>query len=207
LAWVQVFTWLGLFSMWLYFGVAVARNVFGASSEKSPLYAEGIAWAGLCFAAYSAVCFVFSFVLPGLVRVLGSRKLTHGVCLAAGAAGLVSVGVIQSKYGLLLSMVGVGIAWTSITSLPYALLAGALPEGKTGTYMGIFNFFIVLPEIFAALALGPVMEHVFNNNRVAAVVAGGVFMGIAALLTARVQEPVAELHPLPETGPAQAKAA
>jgi maltose/moltooligosaccharide transporter len=198
-AWVQIFTWLGLFSMWMYFGVAVARNVFGATSEKSELYGDGIAWAGVCFAAYSAVCFVFSFFLPTLVRWVGSRKVAHALCLAAGAVGLASVGFIHDKYLLLFSMVGVGIAWTSITSLPYAVVASSLPEGKTGVYMGIFNFFIVIPEIFAALAFGPVMEHVFNNNRVAAVVAGGAFMFVAALLSLRVVEPVAQVHSLPNS--------
>ena len=187
LAWVQICTWLGLFCMWLYFPVAVARNVFGAPDESSLVYTQGIEWAGICFAMYSAVCFAFSFVLPMLARVT-SRKITHTTCLLCGAAGLLSVAVIHNKELLLLSMTGVGIAWASILSMPYAILSGSLPPQKTGVYMGIFNFFIVIPEILASLGLGWVMAHVLNNNRLAAVVAGGIFLILAAVLTQRVQD-------------------
>jgi maltose/moltooligosaccharide transporter len=112
LAPVQLLTWLGLFCMWLYFPVAVARNVFGAASEKAPEYSAGIEWAGICFGLYSAVCFVFSFFLPALAKAVG-RKTAHSLCLAAGAVGLLSVGVIHNQYVLLLSMLGVGIAWVA----------------------------------------------------------------------------------------------
>jgi maltose/moltooligosaccharide transporter len=188
LAWVQVCTWFGLFCMWLYFPVAVARNVLGAPDETSPLYREGVEWAGLCFAMYSAVCFAFSFVLPSLARALG-RRATHALCLLCGAAGLLSVAVIHHKLLLLGSMAGVGIAWASILSMPYAILAGSLPPGKTGVYMGIFNFFIVIPEIVVSLAFGWVILNVLDNDRLAAVVAGGLFLILAAVLMQRVQEP------------------
>ena len=136
---------------------------------------------------YSVVTFGFSFFLPALARSRG-RKATHSICLLAGAAGLLSVAVITNPVLLLLSMTGVGIAWASILSMPYSMLAGSLPEGKTGVYMGIFNFFIVIPEIVAALGFGWVMNNVLDNNRMAAVVAGGAFMAIAALLVLRVKE-------------------
>jgi len=198
LAWVQIFTWLGLFCMWLYFGVAVARNIFGGT-PGTPAYAEGIAWGGNCFAMYSAVCFAFSFVLPAVAERLG-RRLTHGLCLAVGALGLLSVAFISSKYVLLLSMVGVGVAWASILAMPYSILAGALPADKTGIYMGIFNFFIVIPEILAALVFGKVMEKfltdnstlvqlIGGDNRLTAVVIGGVSMAVAAAFCVFVTEP------------------
>ncbi len=193
LAAVQVCTWLGLFCMWLYFPVAVARNVFGAADTTSDLYTRGVEWAGICFGMYSAVCFAFSLVLPAVARKLG-RRMTHTVCLLAGAVGLLSVAVIHEKNTLLLSMVGVGVAWASILAMPYAILSGNIPPAKTGVYMGIFNFFIVLPEICASLGFGWVMSHLLGNNRLAAVVAGGFFMILAALLMQRVQdasEPVA----------------
>jgi maltose/moltooligosaccharide transporter len=188
LAWVQICTWLGLFCMWLYFPVAVARSVFGASDTNSPLYSAGVEWAGLCFGMYSLVCFGFSFVLPELARRFG-RKTTHTLCLICGGLGLLSVAVIHSKYLLLLSMAGVGVAWASTLSMPYAILAGSLPQGKTGVYMGIFNFFIVIPEITASLGFGWVMGHLLNNNRITAVVAGGIFFIFAAVLTQRVEDP------------------
>ena len=187
LALVQVSTWLGLFCMWLYFPVAVATNVFGAADSSSPVYQRGVEWAGICFGAYSAVCFGFAFFLPPLARKRG-RKVTHAVCLLAGAAGLLSVSVISNPNLLLLSMVGVGIAWASTLSMPYSILAGSIPPDKTGIYMGIFNFFIVIPEIIASLGFGWVMSHLLNNNRMAAVVAGGFFLALAAVLVTRVHE-------------------
>jgi maltose/moltooligosaccharide transporter len=185
---VQFFTWLGLFCMWLYFPVAVAHNVFGANDPKSPLYKEGADWGGVCFAMYSAVCFAFSFALPWMARKLG-RKYTHTLCLLCGAAGLISVVVIHNKYVLLLTMLGVGIAWASTLSMPYAVLAASLPADRTGVYMGIFNFFIVTPEICASLFFGWIMIHLLNNNRIYAILAGGIFMLIAAALMQRVKDP------------------
>jgi maltose/moltooligosaccharide transporter len=187
LAWVQISTWLGLFCMWLYFPVAVARNVFGAADTNSPLYSAGAEWAGVCFGMYSLVCFGFSFLLPVLARKYG-RKATHALCLICGGLGLLSVAVIHSKFPLLLSMTGIGIAWASTLSMPYSILSGSLPEGKTGVYMGIFNSFVVIPEIVASLGFGWIMNHLLNNNRISAVVAGGIFFMLAAALTHRVED-------------------
>jgi maltose/moltooligosaccharide transporter len=188
LAPVQLLTWLGLFCMWLYFPVAVAHNVFGASDTTSQLYTSGIEWGGICFGLYSAVCFAYSFALPAIAKAIG-RKNTHSFSLVCGALGLISVAFIHDKYVLLITMVGVGIAWASTLAMPYSVLAGSLPPEKTGIYMGIFNFFIVTPEIIASLFFGWVMNHLLHNNRLTAVVAGGCFMLIAALLMQRVLDP------------------
>ncbi|NJN04752.1 MAG: SLC45 family MFS transporter [Leptolyngbyaceae cyanobacterium RM1_1_2] len=187
LAWVQGFSWLGMYCLFLYFPPAIAHNILGAVDEASPLYAEGIEWAGLCIAMYSAVCFAFSLVLPKIAAAT-SRKTTHALCLACGAAGLISLSFVPNQYWVLLSMVGVGIAWASILAMPYAMLVGVLPPKKSGIYLGIFNFFIVLPQILASLGLGWLMVHVLQGDRLTAVILGGVFMLIAALLTQRVQE-------------------
>jgi maltose/moltooligosaccharide transporter len=184
---VQFFTWPGLFLMWFFFTTAVARDVLGAPDTNSPLYAEGVAWGNICFGFYSAICFAFSFVLPGLADRYG-RTRTHAMCLTAGALGLIFVGFAPDKYWLLLSMLGVGIAWASILSMPYAMLASTLPANKMGVYMGIFNFFIVLPEIIATLGFGWIMENVLDNNRISAVMLGGALLGIAALLTLLIRE-------------------
>ena len=192
LALVQMCTWFGLFCMWLYFPVAIARKVFDAPDERSPQYTAGIEWAGLCFAVYSAVCFLFSLVLPRLAARLG-RQRTHGLCLLAGALGLMSVAVIESRWLLFLSMAGVGIAWASILSMPYAMLAGCLVRERIGVCMGIFNFFIVIPEIAVALTFDDLlMPYVFRYSRVAAVVAGGLLMLVAAALTQLVEEAPAQ---------------
>ena len=178
---VQFFTWPGLFLMWFYYNTAVARNVFHATSETDPLYGEGTNFGGLTLAFYNVVTFLFAFVLPFIAKKLG-RKLTHSVCLMCGAIGLISVAFVENKYMLYGCMTGVGIAWASILSMPYAMLSGVLPENKIGVYMGIFNFFIVLPEIIASLGFGWVMRNVLNNDRLAAVQIGGVLMIIAALI-------------------------
>jgi maltose/moltooligosaccharide transporter len=143
---------------------------------------------------YSLVCFGFSFLLPALARQYG-RKATHSFCLIVGGLGLLSVAVIHNKYLLLFAMAGVGIAWASTLSMPYSILAGSLPHGKTGVYMGIFNFFIVIPEITASLGFGWIMRHLLNNNRIAAVVAGGIFFILAAMLTQRVEDLYDLRHP------------
>lgn len=178
---VQFFTWPGLFLMWFYYNTAVARNVFLATSETDPLYGEGTNFGGLTLAYYNVVTFLFAFILPSLANALG-RKTTHAVCLLIGAIGLISVAFVHNKYMLFGCMTGVGIAWASILSMPYAMLSGVLPENKIGVYMGIFNFFIVLPEIIASLGFGWVMKNVLNNDRLLAVQIGGVLMIIAAII-------------------------
>ncbi|MGJ3250558.1 MAG: MFS transporter [Elainellaceae cyanobacterium] len=193
LAWVQCFSWLGMYCVFLYFPPAVAHNVFGAVREDSLLYAEGIEWAGLCMAMYNAVCVLFSFILPKVVR-LTSRKTAHMICLICGGVGLISLLFIHNRYLLLVAMVGLGIAWASLLSMPYAMLVGSLPPKKSGIYMGIFNFFIVLPEVVASLGFGWVMANLLHENRLLAVVTGGGFMLLAALLTQRVQDVSAVEH-------------
>ena len=194
LAPVQFFTWLGLFCMWLYFGVAIARSVFGAATPTSPGYNDGIKWGGVCFAIYSGVDAAFALLLPSMAGTLG-RKWTHTLCLICGAIGLLSVGMIHNKWFLIGPMVGVGIAWASILSMPYAVLASSLPPAKTGVYMGIFNFFIVIPEIIAAAFFNRIVNFLEPNLpksvdvRLAVVIIGGFSMLLAALLMQRVNDP------------------
>ncbi len=191
LAWAQCFSWLGMYCVFLYFPPAVARNIVGAIDERTALYTDGIEWAGLCIAMYNAVCFLFSFVLPKLARAT-SRKIAHTLCLICGGIGLISLQFIHNQYLVLLPMVGLGVAWASLLSMPYAILVGALPPKKSGIYMGIFNFFIVLPEVLASLGLGWFMENVLDNNRLTAVVLGGGFMLMAAALMQRVEDVAAQ---------------
>ncbi len=178
---VQFFTWPGLFLMWFYYSVAVAYNVFGATSDTDAAFGDGKDFAGLTLAFYNVVTFAFAFVLPYIADRLG-RKTTHAICLLAGAAGLISVSFVSDKNMLFVCMTGVGIAWASILSMPYAMLGGVLPANKIGIYMGIFNFFIVLPEIMASLGFKWVMNHLLNNNRLLAVQVGGYLMILAALI-------------------------
>ena len=178
---VQFFTWPGLFLMWFYYSVAVAYNIFGATSDTDVAFGNGRDFAGLTLAFYNVVTFAFAFLLPSIADKLG-RKTTHSLCLLAGAAGLISVAFVTDKNMLFLCMTGVGIAWASILSMPYAMLGGVLPPAKVGIYMGIFNFFIVLPEIIASLGFKWIMNNVLNNDRLLAVQMGGYLMILAAVI-------------------------
>ena len=185
---VQFFTWMGLFLMWFYFTVAVANDIYGANGDtQSPRYAEGLAWANICFGFYSLITFLFSFILPEIADRMG-KKYAHALSLLAGAMGLISVGFITDPNLLLLSMVGVGIAWTSTLAMPYAILAPKLRQDKVGVYMGIFNFFIVIPEILATLFFGLIMLYVLDNDRILAVMTGGGSLIIAAIFALFVDD-------------------
>lgn len=188
LAWVQCFSWLGMFCLFLYFPPAVACNIFGAT-RGTPLYASGIEWAGLCMALYNLVCGCFSFWLPWLTKRLSIRA-THGICLGCGAIALLSLFFVSNQYWLMLPMVGVGIAFASMLALPYAMLVPALPSEQTCLYMGIFNCFIVIPEIVAALGLGQFVGRFLAGDRLSAVVLGGGFMAIGAILSLVLSSPV-----------------
>jgi len=150
-------------------------------------YQEGVAWGGVCFAAYNLMAFGFSFLLLWLVTRSSARTI-HLACLVLGGLGLLSVVAIRDPNTLLLAMVGVGVAWASILSMPYAMLSNALPPEKMGFYMGVFNFFIVLPQILASVGLGFVMQHFLGNDATRALILGGFSMLLAAALTLRVRE-------------------
>ena len=183
LALVQFFTWLGLFCMWLHFSNAVPV-VFGSSDPNSEVVKRGAEWAGVCYSLKDAVTFLAAFALMAAARKFDRRRI-HGICLALGGIGLLAIGFIhgeEQKNFLLVALALGGVAWASILSMPYAILAGALPPERMGVYMGIFNFFIVLPEILAALTFGPLVKNYLGGNLVHAVMAGGVFMLIAAAL-------------------------
>jgi maltose/moltooligosaccharide transporter len=178
LAIVQFFTWFAFFCMWIYFVPAVATKVFGGA-PGSPEFQQGSEWGGVCFSVYNGTAFVFSFGLLALVKRFTARSI-HRACLAAGGMGLLLAVVLQQQYFLLGSMVLVGVAWASILSMPYAMLSNAIPSEKMGFYMGVFNFFIVLPQILASLGLGLMMKHVLGNNPMNAVLLGGISLIIAS---------------------------
>ena len=175
----------------MFFGLTTSYHVFRAASAGDPRFALGQEWGGNAFAIYSIVCFAIAFLLPKLAAAT-SRKTVHAVSLICGGLGLLSVYFIQDKWILLVTMVGVGIAWASILAMPYAILSGALPAARMGVYMGIFNFFIVIPEIIASLFFGRIIRAIFGeNSRIAPlymVMAGGMFMLIAALLVTLVRD-------------------
>ena len=188
LAPVQFFSWLALFSMWIYTTAAVAQVHFGSSDPRSDAYGAGALWVGVLFATYNGMAAVAAAVIPLLVRRFGLR-ISHLINVWAGGIGLLSFLVIGNPHWLIGSMVGVGFAWASILSLPYALLSDALPAKKMGLYMGIFNFFIVIPQLVAASVLGFMIKSLFGGQPIYALAIGGVSLFIAGALVLRVPEP------------------
>ncbi len=186
LAAVQFFTWLGLFCLWIYFAPAIATVIYGAQ-PGTPRYQEGVEWGGVCFSTYNGVAFAFSFLLIALTRRF-SAKAIHAVCLICAGAGLLSVGFWTTPSLLLISMVGVGIGWASILSMPYAMLANAIPAARMGFFMGVFNFFIVLPQIVAATALGQVVKHLLGGRAMPVVMLGGASLLVAAAMLMFVED-------------------
>jgi maltose/moltooligosaccharide transporter len=187
LAFVQFFTWTALFAMWIYTGTAIADNVYGTTDARSPAYQAAGNWVGIMFAVYSGVSALAAFILPVFARAT-SRKVVHATCLAIGGASLASMFMITQKEMLVVPMIGIGIAWASILTMPYAILARALPARRMGYFMGLFNFFVVIPQICSGLLLGFVTKQFFDGHTVNTLVLGGVSMLLAAVLTLFVSD-------------------
>ena len=187
LAIVQFFSWFALFALWIYTTPAVTAFHYGTSDTTSAMYNKGADWVGIMFAAYNAFAALAAFFIPIMARRWG-QKITHCINLMLGAAGYISMMLIKDPSWLWVSMIGIGFAWASILSLPYAMLSGALPSSKLGLYIGIFNFFIVIPQILAASVLGIAVSGLFDGQAIYALVLGGVFLIIAALATLKVND-------------------
>ena len=187
LAVVQFFTWFALFAMWIYTTSAVTKHIYHAVDTSSAAYNEGANWVGICFAAYNGFSALCAFLLPVLAKRT-NRRTTHAICLTVGGLSLMSIFFIQQPILLLVPMIGIGLAWSSILSMPYAILACTLPANKMGFYMGAFNIFIVIPQILAASILGYISKHFFQGEAVYTLAFGGFSMLIAALLVLRVDD-------------------
>ena len=187
LAVVQFFSWFGLFAMWIYTTPAVAAVHFKATDVASKAYADGADWVGVLFAVYNGVAALAALVIPRLAQAT-SRRIGHAACLLLGALGLLSFLLIRQPGLLWIGMVGIGFAWSSILSTPYAILAGALPARKMGVYMGVFNFFIVIPQLLAATVLGLLLKSLFGGQAIFALALGAAAFAIAAAATFLVED-------------------
>jgi maltose/moltooligosaccharide transporter len=187
LAVVQFFSWFALFSMWIYSISAVTEYHYGSTDTSSALYNEGANWVGILFAAYNGFSALAAFVIPMIARKT-NRKIAHLICLTLGGLGLMSFYVIRDPQLLIISMIGVGFAWASILSMPYAILAGSLPAHKAGIYMGIFNLFITIPQILASTILGLMVRDLFAGSAILALVFGGAAMIVAGITTLWVED-------------------
>jgi maltose/moltooligosaccharide transporter len=182
LAAIQFFSWCGLFVLWIYSTPVVAQHQFGATLPGSAEYNRAGDWVGVLFAVYNAVAALYAFALPALAAKIGRHQL-HALNLLAGAAGLASFYFVRDPQWLILAMVGVGMAWASVLTIPYALLCGALPYSKLGTYMGLFNFFIVIPQLVVSGVMGSVVRSFWPGDPAGVMTLAGGCLAVAALLS------------------------
>ena len=187
---VQFFSWFALFGMWVFTTDSIATHIFGLpiTDKSSPAYREAQNWTGIIFGVYNLVSAVYALALARIARLIG-RKKTHAFSLIVGGIGLISFFFAPNKEVLILSMAFVGIAWASILAMPYVILSSSIPPGKMGIYMGIFNFFITIPQILNGLIGGPMVRHIYNNEPVYALVLAGVFLLCAAVSVIFVYDP------------------
>ena len=186
---VQFFSWFALFAMWVFTTDAVSTHVYGLpiSDKSSVSYNDAGNWVGILFGIYNGVSALYALCLPTMARRWG-RKSTHAISLLCGAAGLISMYFIHDKNWLIASMIGVGLAWGSILAMPYVILSSSIPSGKMGIYMGIFNFFITIPQIVNGVVGGPMVKYIFGNQPIYAIVLAGVFLACAAVATLYVYD-------------------
>ena len=187
LAFVQFFSWFALFAMWIYTTSAVTKHIYGATDTSSALYNQGADWVGVLMAVYNGFAAIMAFVLVWIAKKT-SRKTVHMISLIFGGLGLASFYIIKDPNLLLISELAIGLAWASILAMPYAILTGSLPPKKLGVYMGIFNFFIVIPQITAAAILGFFVKYVFNDEAIYALLLGGASMIVAAIMVMFVDD-------------------
>ena len=189
LSWVQFFSWFGLFGMWVFATPAIAQHIYGLphTDSTSTTYQDAGDWVGILFGIYNLISAFYAFALPYIAKKIG-RKKTHAFSLIIGGLGLLSIYIMPDENWLILSMIGVGIAWASILAMPYAILAGSISAKKMGVYMGIFNFFIVIPQIINALIGGPLVKYAYGNQAIFALVISGISFLIAAALVYKVKD-------------------
>jgi maltose/moltooligosaccharide transporter len=187
LAWAQMFTWFALFAFFIYSTAAVTSYHFGSSDPRSEAYNAGANWVGVLMSVYNGVAALVAFLLPVMAKRT-SRVTTHVICLVIGGLGLASMYLFKAPGLLIISMGALGIAWASLLTMPYAILSSVVPYRKMGVYMGMFNFFIVIPQILAAALLGLLVRTVFHGHAIDAIVMGGISMILAAVLMLRVKD-------------------
>jgi len=186
---VQFFSWFALFSMWVFSTPAIAHHVYGLPLEdhQSATFQKAGNWIGIIFGVYNGVSAIYAMFLPRISAKLGNKK-THAISLLAGGIGLISIYFIKDPMYLVVSMVGVGMAWASILAMPYAILAGSIPMAKMGVYMGIFNFFITVPQIVNGIIGGSIVKYFYGGDAIYAIVMAGVFFLAAAVAALRIKE-------------------
>ena len=191
---VQFFTWLALFSLWIYANPVITKYIFGTTDSESSAFENGTTWVGVCFALYSTLAAILTFTIPRLIKRIGKYRL-HAVALLIGSAGLMLIIIMKDKYLLLICFAFIGVAWSSISTVPYSIISDIAPEAKMASYFAVFNFSIVIPQITAAFLLGFLTRRYFAGETIYTIFTGGVAMFIAACIMFFINEKTAEETP------------
>ena len=184
---VQFFTWLALFSLWIYANPVITRYIFNTTDAESSAFENGTTWVGICFAFYSSLAAMLAFSIPKLTKHFSKYKL-HATALLIGSAGLILIYFIKNQYLLFVSFAFIGIGWSSISTIPYSIISDIAPEAKLTTYFAVFNFSIVIPQITAAFLLGFLTRHYFAGETIYTILSGGAAMFIAACIMFFIKE-------------------
>lgn len=178
---VQFFTWLALFSLWIYSTPVVTRYIFQTTNSESPAFENGVTWVGICFALYATLAAFLAFLIPNLLKYISKERL-HSFALLIGSFGLGSIAFIRDQYSLLVCFAFIGIAWSSISTVPYSIVGDKAPESHMATYFTVFNFSVVIPQITAAFLLGYVNKHFFAGQTKDVILLGACSMFIAGVM-------------------------
>ena len=188
---VQFFTWLGLFSLWIYATPVITKYIFNTTDAESNAFENGTTWVGICFAFYSTLAAMLAFAIPRLAKRISKYRL-HASALLIGSIGLLLIYFIKNQYLLLISFAFIGIGWSSISNIPYSIISDIAPENKMSTYFAVFNFSIVIPQITAAFLLAFITRRYFRGETIYAILTGGISMFIAAVIMFLIKEKAAE---------------
>lgn len=185
---VQFFSWFALFSMWVFTTPAIAQHIYKVApgDTSSIKFADAGNWVGVLFGIYNGVSAIYALILPAIAKAT-SKKIAHAISLTAGGIGLLSIYFISDPHYLIYSMIGIGLAWGSILAMPYAILSGSIPARKMGVYMGIFNFFITMPQIVNGFFGGLIVKHLYHDQAIYAIVLAGIFMVLGAISVMYIQ--------------------
>ena len=184
---VQFFTWLALFALWIYTTPVITRYIFKSTDADSQAFEQGITWVGICFAFYSTLAAFLAFAIPALLKKFAKEKI-HAVALLIGGAGLFLIYFIQNKWLLFFSFAFIGIAWSSISNIPYIIISSIAPEEKMVAYFAVFNFSVVIPQVTAAFLLGYINKYFFKGETIYIMLVGGCSMLIASLIMFLIKE-------------------
>ena len=178
---VQFFTWLALFALWIYATPVITRYIFNSTDAESPAFENGITWVGICFAFYATLAAFLAFFIPGLLKYISKERL-HAIALLIGGIGLMLIFFIRNQYLLLVSFAFIGIAWSSISNVPYSMVSEAAPKTKMAAYFAVFNFSVVIPQITAAFLLSYINKHFFAGETIKVILLGAISMFLAGLI-------------------------